>query len=134
MENTKKTLADIKSLRIERHWSQAYLAEICGISIRTIQRIEKGGEADYETKKALSAVFEIELESSEVEINPTQKKHNLPWLILGATFTLILLILGALFSHFHWKGANMMLLVGCVVLALLIVPGFSYRYYRIAKQ
>jgi transcriptional regulator with XRE-family HTH domain len=134
MHYIKKSLADIRSLRIERHGSQAYLAELCGLSTRTIQRIEKGGEADYETKKALSAVLEIDLETSEVETHSKKQDSNLPWLMLGATFTIILLILGALFSHFHWKGANMMLLVGCVVLAFLIVPSFGYRYYRFAKQ
>ena len=134
MEYSKKTLADIKSLRIERHWSQAYLAEICGISIRTIQRIEKGGEADYETKKALSAVFEIEFETKGTGVIPLKNKKSWPWLAMAFSVTFMVLILGVLFSHFHWKGANMMLLAGAVVLVFVIVPGFSFKYIKFSKQ
>jgi transcriptional regulator with XRE-family HTH domain len=33
-------LRDIKKIRLERHWSQDQLAEMSGLSIRTIQRIK----------------------------------------------------------------------------------------------
>ena len=32
-------LRDLKKMRLERHWSQDQLAEMSGLSIRTIQRI-----------------------------------------------------------------------------------------------
>ena len=38
-------LRDIKKLRLARHWSQEQLSEMSGLSIRTIQRIEKGENA-----------------------------------------------------------------------------------------
>lgn len=49
----------IKQRRLERAWSQGQLAEFSGLSLRTIQRLEKGGRATQESQKALAAVFEI---------------------------------------------------------------------------
>lgn len=34
----------IKSKRVERAWSQSELAQVSGLSLRTIQRIEKSGD------------------------------------------------------------------------------------------
>ncbi|WP_419797184.1 MAG: 2TM domain-containing protein [Terasakiella sp.] len=48
----------VKPLRLEKGWSQEQLAEIAGLSIRTIQRLENGGTCSLETAKALSAVFD----------------------------------------------------------------------------
>ncbi|WP_298636457.1 helix-turn-helix transcriptional regulator [uncultured Umboniibacter sp.] len=50
----------IKSIREERGHTQAELAEICGLSTRTIQRVEREGVASQETTSALASVFEIE--------------------------------------------------------------------------
>ena len=52
-------------MRLERHWSQAQLAEMSGLSIRTIQRIENGENAGLESLKALAAVFETNIEDSD---------------------------------------------------------------------
>ena len=48
----------VKPLRLEKGWSQEQLAEIAGLSIRTIQRLENGNTCSLETAKALSAVFD----------------------------------------------------------------------------
>jgi len=71
-------LRDIKKLRIERHWSQEQLAEMSGLSIRTIQRIESGENAGLESLKSLAAVFEIEIVDSkkEEEINQIHKEEE----------------------------------------------------------
>jgi transcriptional regulator with XRE-family HTH domain len=58
-------LRDIKKLRLERHWSQVQLAEMSGLSIRTIQRIENGENAGLESLKSLAAVFEINIADSD---------------------------------------------------------------------
>ena len=50
----------IRQRRIEKGWSQLQLAEFAGISLRTIQRIEKGRTPNIETLKAIAAVFEID--------------------------------------------------------------------------
>ena len=49
----------VKSERTIRAWSQEHLAEVTGLGLRTIQRIESSGAASYESVRALAAVFEI---------------------------------------------------------------------------
>jgi transcriptional regulator with XRE-family HTH domain len=58
-------LRDIKKMRLERHWSQDQLAEMSGLSIRTIQRIESGENAGLESLKSLASVFETNIEDSD---------------------------------------------------------------------
>ncbi|MBS0529263.1 MAG: helix-turn-helix domain-containing protein, partial [Proteobacteria bacterium] len=50
----------IQKLRLQRGWSQEQLAELSGLSVRTIQRIERGQTASVESLKSLGAVFEID--------------------------------------------------------------------------
>lgn len=47
-----------RSLRLARAWSQEQLAELSGLSVRTVQRIENGDQPSLETLSALAAVFE----------------------------------------------------------------------------
>ena len=96
-------------LRNQRAWSQHHLAEVCGLSLRTIQRVEKQAKASQETVKALASVFEIkseELIESHSNINEpsiatassdhcqTDKTNNDKWqskLILSVSGLLALL-------------------------------------------
>jgi len=48
-----------RSLRLARAWSQEQLAELSGLSVRTVQRIENGDKPGLETLSALAAVFEV---------------------------------------------------------------------------
>ncbi|TMJ01921.1 MAG: helix-turn-helix domain-containing protein [Alphaproteobacteria bacterium] len=50
----------IHKLRLQRGWSQEQLAELSGLSVRTIQRLERGHPSSVESLKALGAVFEID--------------------------------------------------------------------------
>lgn len=50
----------IRKLRTERLWSQDQLAEVSGLGLRTIQRLESRGSGSNETIKALAAVFEVD--------------------------------------------------------------------------
>ena len=52
----------VRKLRLKRAWSQEKLAQFSGLSIRTIQRIERGQKAGLESLKSLAAVFEVELD------------------------------------------------------------------------
>jgi len=51
----------VRKLRLQRGWSQEQLAEMSGLSVRTIQRIERGKKAGLESLKSLAAVFDVEL-------------------------------------------------------------------------
>ena len=50
----------IQKLRLQRGWSQQQLAEMSGLSTRTIQRLENGKSASIESLKSLAAVFEVD--------------------------------------------------------------------------
>lgn len=50
----------LRQLREARAWSQEQLAEISGLSTRTIQRLETNGSASVESRKALAAAFGID--------------------------------------------------------------------------
>jgi transcriptional regulator with XRE-family HTH domain len=52
----------ILALRSERAWSQEHLAEIAGLNLRTIQRIEKSGTASLQSTKALAAAFDLDVQ------------------------------------------------------------------------
>lgn len=51
----------VRELRLARGWSQAELAELSGLSIRTIQRIENGANPGLESMKRLAEVFAVGL-------------------------------------------------------------------------
>lgn len=48
----------LKEMRLSRGWSQSELAQIAGLSDRTIQRLEAGRPASLEAVRALAAAFE----------------------------------------------------------------------------
>jgi len=59
-----KMLLDKQKLiteRQQRAWSQTQLADVSGLSLRTIQRIEKNGKASLESVKALASVYSLNI-------------------------------------------------------------------------
>ncbi|MEM5516482.1 helix-turn-helix transcriptional regulator [Henriciella sp. AS95] len=59
--------AKIKRWREERHWSQEHLAELAGVGVRTVQRIETGEPASQESLKALAAAFNVDVMALAVD-------------------------------------------------------------------
>lgn len=57
--NMKAKSSLIRKYRTERLWSQDHLAQVSGLGLRTIQRLESRGSGSNETIKALAAVFEV---------------------------------------------------------------------------
>jgi transcriptional regulator with XRE-family HTH domain len=53
----------IRKYRTERLWSQEQLAEMTGLGLRTIQRLEARGSGSQESIKALAAVFEVDADT-----------------------------------------------------------------------
>ncbi len=80
----------IKQLRNERGWTQQQLADICAVSLRTVQRVEMQGVGSLETCKALAAAFVIEREQllarsdNTDELNPTEPLPRMSLWIGGA--------------------------------------------------
>jgi len=86
----------IKDLRQEKGWTQQHFADAAGLSLRTIQRVERDGSAAKETVLAICATLEIQPKQLSIipVVDPSQLqetniyKQLLP--IVGA------LLLGAL--------------------------------------
>ncbi len=53
--------ARIKALRIQQSWPQEQLAQIADVSPRTIQRVEAGGNASYETLRSIASALDVEI-------------------------------------------------------------------------
>jgi len=51
----------ILALRKQRSWSQDELAVASGLNLRTVQRIERSGSVSLQSKKALAAAFNIDV-------------------------------------------------------------------------
>lgn len=58
----------VRRLRAKRNWSQEQLADFSGLSVRTIQRVEKGQKASIETLKSIASVFEVDISTLTEEI------------------------------------------------------------------
>lgn len=72
----------VQKLRLQRGWSQQQLAELSGLSVRTIQRIENGSAASTESLKSLASVFEIDFSTlsseSAMPDTPTSSPSHTP--------------------------------------------------------
>ncbi|MEN9307721.1 MAG: hypothetical protein RL173_1653 [Fibrobacterota bacterium] len=51
----------LRQLRDERSWTQEHLAEVAGVSLRTVQRIEREGNASADSRLALAAAFGVDV-------------------------------------------------------------------------
>lgn len=49
----------IKSLRLSRNWTQDYLADIVGYSVRNLRRIENDGTTSIDVVNTFADIFEV---------------------------------------------------------------------------
>lgn len=68
--------AKIRKWREERCWSQERVAEIAGMSLRTLQRIEKNGVTSQESALALAAAFDVDLAVITLDIDSEIEKNK----------------------------------------------------------
>lgn len=61
---------------MRRSLTQDELAIMSGLSIRTIQRVEKEGMASLQTKKALAATLEIDVHDLDPEESSTMTRYE----------------------------------------------------------
>jgi transcriptional regulator with XRE-family HTH domain len=57
----------VQKMRLERGWSQQQLADLSGLNVRTIQRVENGQSASLESFKALGAAFNVDFSRLQEE-------------------------------------------------------------------
>lgn len=135
MSLNKTNLRDLKKLRLENHWSQEQLAEMCGLSIRTIQRIEKGENANLETIKALASVFETDIADSKKknEIAQVIKEEEYYQKVKGfykflfiAIFSLIVHFILALYDSSLWIIFFWVLISWLVIIGIYSINSFNF--------
>jgi transcriptional regulator with XRE-family HTH domain len=98
------TMNTVKRLRRANGWSQRQLAEAADVSLKTIQRLEKGHEASLETLAAIANVFHVsvsELEPTKHEVVEADKKPSAS--ILGQYGPLLAAVTDALKEVHHWR-------------------------------
>jgi transcriptional regulator with XRE-family HTH domain len=67
----------LKELRLENGFSQEKLAELSGLSLRTIQRIEKNNHGSLESLQAIASIFNLEFtEIKDILENKQLKKEE----------------------------------------------------------
>ena len=69
--------AKIRRWREERYWSQEHLADIAGIGLRTLQRLEDGQQASRESVIAVAAAFGVEAIALTVDTRIDQARKAL---------------------------------------------------------
>ncbi len=58
----------LKILRSQKKWSQETLAEISGLSLRTIQRVESGHRVGYSSLRALAEALDMDADALESDL------------------------------------------------------------------
>jgi transcriptional regulator with XRE-family HTH domain len=66
----------LKQMRISRHLSQEQLAQISGLNVRTIQRIESGKNASVESLKCIAAALDVDVTTLNQEKFMIDKKSD----------------------------------------------------------
>lgn len=132
----------VQKLRLQRGWSQQQLADLSGLSIRTIQRIENGQSASIETMKSLASVFEIDFTQLQPEPEPemnsssnnaASEQHVNPSSMAqsnASTEEILAMRHVAKLKAFYLKVISYVLIVGCLtVLNWLTSPHYWWVHW-----
>jgi transcriptional regulator with XRE-family HTH domain len=116
----------IQKLRLQHGWSQEQLAELSGLSVRTIQRIERGQTASVESLKALGAVFETDFSTlQEPPMNETAS-HS-----VRADEALALAHVRKLKSFYFHAAQYAVVITLLAIVNALTARQYHYHYYWI---
>jgi transcriptional regulator with XRE-family HTH domain len=135
MSSNTINLRDIKKMRLDRHWSQDQLAEMSGLSIRTIQRIENGENAGLESLKSLGADFEtniadsnknVEMELIRNEEEYVQNVKGFYKLLAVAVLSLVVPFILAVGDSSNWVIFLWILLSWGVILGIYSLNVFNF--------
>jgi transcriptional regulator with XRE-family HTH domain len=72
----------LKELRLGKGWSQEHLAEISGLSVRTVQRIEKGEKPGIESMNSLASVLGISV-SELIDVLDNEEQNTMVDDVIG---------------------------------------------------
>ncbi len=84
----------LKQLRLDQNYSQEQLATMSGLSVRTIQRIERGQKSSVESLKCIASVLQVDIsilnEEEYMVSKDSEHWQNLPlWLKAWFTFNFL---------------------------------------------
>ena len=81
----------IKHLRLSRNWTQDYLADIVGYSVRNLRRIENDGTVSIDVVNTFADIFEVsamDILSGDVSFFSIKKVDFHPLFLASATFVI----------------------------------------------
>jgi transcriptional regulator with XRE-family HTH domain len=121
----------IQKLRLQRGWSQEQLADVSGLSVRTIQRLERGQAASLETLKALGAVFDVDFSSlKEPAMNAmTVQDPQTNALAISAEETLALARVRKIKGFYIHLAQYAVVMAILVVINLVLTPYFFWAIF-----
>ncbi len=134
----------VRKLRLQRGWTQDQLSEISGLSIRTIQRLERGAKPSLETAKSLAAIFQVDFQSFqpwELDMNSPEKEpavaedeksamlyaKRVTEYILGA---IVALIIAGFLIYKVGPTEKLLLVLGAGAIAMVIQGLFVFEILR----
>ena len=126
----------LKHIRTRRNWSQEELAQVSGLSVRTIQRMERDHKPALESEKALAAAFDIDLKelrdalsvtSSDEENKEVQANNIIQFLSIsaGLIFVLIFPLASALQDPSNWGAFWAMCAAFAIIIGFLAWDTFN---------
>lgn len=89
----------VRRLRAARNWSQEHLADVAGLSLRTVQRVEAEGTASASTRMSLAAAFGIEWGELLGKVQADQPQHMKPSFSPGVLYAGLAVVTVALCSE-----------------------------------
>ena len=112
----------IKALRVNKSWSQERLAEVAGVSLRTVQRVENEGAASLQTRVAIADALGVEPAYFDAEVKRAVNSHVSVKLRMR-----LLLSLSRRWGNSALRGAGILLtsLIGVSMLAIALFKPFK---------
>lgn len=117
----------VRKLRLKRGWSQEQLAGMSGLSVRTIQRIERGQGPGLESLKSLAAVFEVPVTELRQE-DDIMTEAKTPTRISGEEERVIEYVRDLKGFYTHLTSYVLVMLV-LFVINLVFTPGYIWAFW-----
>ena len=117
----------VRKLRLKRGWSQEQLAEMSGLSVRTIQRIERGQGPGLESSKSLAAVFEVPVTALRQE-DEIMTEAKTPTLISSKEERIIEYVrdLKGFYTHLT---SYVLVMLALFVINFVFTPGYIWAFW-----
>jgi transcriptional regulator with XRE-family HTH domain len=65
---------NVRSVRERKHWTQQHLADVAGVDLRTVQRVEQGVGPGVETMRALANAFDTSIDALQTDYAALMKQ------------------------------------------------------------